>query len=68
MLQIIRELSKLCMFIVLWAFPMLLAHWNGNNHFLWFFILSVISTIGVFSHYEDLSRIDKLKDNEEEDE
>ena len=51
------------MFTILWAFPLLLARWNGNNNFLWFFALSLTVTAGVFSHYEDLERIDNLKDD-----
>lgn len=49
------------MFIVTWAFPILLAHWNDNNRFLWFFILSVMVTLGIFSHYEELEKINNLK-------
>lgn len=59
-ITIVREISKLCMFTILWAFPLLLTYWSGNNNFLWFFILSFIVTVGVFSHYEDLERTDKL--------
>lgn len=58
MLGIIREISKLCMFTIMWVFPLLLSRWNGNNNFLWFFILSIVVTVGVFSHYEDLEKID----------
>ena len=69
MLYIIREISKLCMFTLLWAFPLLLTRWNGNNNFLWFFVLSLIVTVGVFSHYEDLEKIDNCKsDNDGSDE
>lgn len=69
MLYIIREISKLCMFTILWAFPLLLTRWNGNNNFLWFFVLSLIVTVGVFSHYEDLEKIDNCKsDNDGSDE
>lgn len=69
MLYIIREISKLCMFTLLWAFPLLLTRWNGNNNFLWFFALSLIVTVGVFSHYEDLEKIDNCKsDNDGSDE
>lgn len=69
MLYIIREISKLCMFTILWAFPLLLARWSGNNNFLWFFALSFLATVGVFSHYEDLERIDGFRyDDDESDE
>lgn len=60
MIHIIREISKLCMFTILWAFPVLLSRWNGNSHYLWFFALSLVVTVGVFSHYEDLEKIDNF--------
>lgn len=66
MIHIVREISKLCMFTILWTFPVLLARWTGNNNFLWFFILSVIVTVGVFSHYEDLEQIDNFNSNNNE--
>lgn len=58
MVHIIREVSKLLMFAITWTFPLLLSRWNENNEFLWFFILSLIITVGIFSHYEDLEEID----------
>ncbi len=64
--HLIREISKLCMFIVTWAFPILLSQWNENNKFLWLFVLSVIVTGGVFSHYEELEKTDNLKDESNE--
>lgn len=67
MLYIIREISKLCMFVMLWGFPLLLVRWSGNYDFLWFFVLSLIVTVGVYSHYEDLEETDK-KSNDESDE
>lgn len=65
-ITIIREISKLCMFTILWAFPLLLTRWSGNYNFLWFFVLSFIVTVGVFSHYEDLERTDKLNSIDDE--
>lgn len=68
MIYIIREISKLSMFTILWLFPIFLARWNENNNYLWFFILSLIVTVGVFSHYEDLERLESHNHfNEEED-
>lgn len=61
MLYIIREISKLCMFTILWTFPLLLAYWNEDNDFLWFFALSLVATVGMFSHYEDLERFSNYK-------
>ena len=69
MIHIIREISKLCMFTILWAFPLMLTRWTGNYCFLWFFALSLIVTAGVFSHYEDLEKIDNFNsDNDGQDE
>lgn len=59
MKSIIREISKLCMFVVAWALPLLLARWNENNLFLWLFVLSLIITVGIFSHYEILEELDR---------
>lgn len=47
------------MFVVAWAFPLLLARWNDNNLFLWLFALSLIITVGIFSHYEILEELDR---------
>lgn len=56
----IREISKLVMFAILWAFPLLLSKDTGNYNYLWFLILSVTFTMAMFTHYEDLERVDKL--------
>ena len=61
MVHLIREISKLCMFTILWAFPIVLAHMFRSNYYLWFFILSLIVNVGVFSHYESLEKVDALK-------
>ena len=61
MVYLIREISKLCMFTILWAFPIALAHMFNSNYYLWFFILSLIVNVGMFSHYESLEKIDALK-------
>lgn len=64
---LIREISKLCMFAILWACPVVLAHLFSNSAFLWLFILSIVGTIGVFSHYEDLEKIDLFDIDEDEE-
>lgn len=55
---ITREISKLVMFTIAWAIPIILAKMFGNTNLLWLIILSAIITIGVFSHFEDLERIE----------
>lgn len=57
-INIIREISKLSMFAMLWGFPMWLASHTGNYYYLWFFALSAIFTMAMFAHYEDLERTD----------
>lgn len=67
-IKIIREISKLIIFIILWGFPLVLSRWNEDNSFLWFFALTVIVTAGVFSHYETLDKVDNINDTDGSDE
>lgn len=68
MIYLIMEISKLYMFTVLWAFPIVLARMFDNSSYLWFFALSVLVTAVMFTHYEDLEKTDKSKiDNDKED-
>ena len=55
---IFRELSKLLMFALLWAFPLYLFKITGTGGYLFFFLVSAFGTFSVFSHYEALSRIE----------
>lgn len=55
---ITREVIKLIMFTIAWAIPILSAKMFENTHFLWLFILSAIITVAVFSHYEDLEKLE----------
>ena len=66
MIHLIREISKLSMFTIIWLIPVQLSRWNNNNSFLWLFILSFIITLFVFLHYEDLEKNDNLKDDNNE--
>lgn len=61
MIYLAREISKLIMFTILWGFPILLAHLNKSNYFLWFFILSFIGNLQMFWHYESLSEDESRK-------
>ena len=61
-IALIREISKLVMFTILWAFPLWLSKDTGNYNYLWFLMLSVTFTMAMFTHYEDLERVDKLSD------
>lgn len=66
MIHLIREISKLSMFTIIWLIPVQLSRWNNNNSFLWLFILSLIITLFVFFHYEDLEKNDNPKDDNNE--
>lgn len=58
LLMITRELIKLIMFGVSWGFPIYLSRQFGSSKFLWFFVISMLLTIAIFSHYEDLKKND----------
>ena len=64
MLHILRELNKFGMFVVLWGFPIFLSLELENTNFLWFFVVSLLGTVGVFNHYEDLARIETYGETE----
>lgn len=63
---VVREIVKLCMFILLWALPLALAYHYESNGWLWLFIASAVMTGGVFSHYEDLANFERTKKEEVE--
>lgn len=60
-----REISKLIMFAITWGIPVVLSKVNQNNYYLFFFILSSLVTIGLFSHYEDIESMDHKNNNHE---
>ena len=66
MIKIVREIVKFALTIVGWGFPIILAYINYNMRFLWFFVLSVFLTTGLWNHYENLERIDKVEYNGKE--
>lgn len=74
MTNIFREISKLCVLVTLWVIPVLVSWMTQNYHYLWLFGLSLIATVGVLTHYEDIAKIeagynvDELPDNEDYDE
>lgn len=55
--RIVREICKVIMFVILWGLPVLLSWMNNDNKYLWLFCVSVLGTIWLFNHYEDLERI-----------
>ena len=58
-MHIIREISKLFMFTVLWGIPLLLAYLTDNNYYLWLFTMSFAGMCMMFGHYEDIERINQ---------
>ena len=65
--HIIRELSKLFMFIALWGLPCLLAKTFNSPAYLWFFVMSFIATMFMFAHYETIARIENLIEEDTDD-
>ena len=53
-LLIVREICKTIMFLLVWVLPFVLAYVFANPIYLWFFIISFLVSVGIFSHYEDL--------------
>lgn len=66
MLYIVRELTKLTMFAIIWLLPFGLAYVFANQRYLWFFILSFFVSMSILSHYEDLVKAEKENNTEEE--
>ena len=62
---IVREICKTIMFIVIWAMPFALAYNFGNTYYLFFFIVSFLVSVGVFSHYEDLANNERKGETNE---
>lgn len=59
MKYLIRELSKFLMFAISVIFPIALWSMSGqNNAYLWFYIVSALLVIQMFSHFETLEKID----------
>ena len=53
-MRIVREICKVIMFTQLWATPLVIAKMFDSPHYLWLLALSLIGTILLFSHYEDI--------------
>lgn len=58
LIKIVREVTKMIMFIIFWGLPTLLAHWSADSSFLWFYIGSALGTIILFEHYERVAFIE----------
>ena len=60
-----RELTKMVIWVALWGFAFWFAYQTRSSGFLWLLVLSLFCMTGVFSHYEDLARIENNKDDGE---
>ena len=56
-MEVFRELCKVIMFTQLWAMPLLTARLFDNQWYLLLFIVSLIGTVTLFSHYEDVTKV-----------
>lgn len=54
---IVRELAKVIMFTQLWATPLMTAKVFDNQWYLLLFIVSIIGTAALFSHFEDITKV-----------
>ena len=60
-MRVVRELSKLIMFTVIWAMPLITAKMFGSNYYLWLLVVSFICTIMLFTHFEDIEESEVTK-------
>lgn len=67
MIYLVREIAKICMFAILWAFPLLLIKWTGNGWYVLLFTVSIILTMGLFAHFEKLEEIDHNQNCDDEE-
>ena len=56
-----KELAKAIMFTVIWLMPVAVAQIFDKPKFLALFVISFFVTLTVFSHYEDLDKINRHK-------
>lgn len=66
MILVIRETAKVIQFTIIWALPVLLAKMFLSPSYLWFFAMSFVLTVLLFSHYEDIEASQIIKKYQEE--
>ena len=59
---VIREISKVIMFTLMWGMPILLAYLFKNTDMLWFYALTFVCTFVMFGHYEDIAKEETSKE------
>lgn len=63
-----KELAKAIMFTVIWSMPVAVTYILNKPKFLALFIVSFFVTLTVFSHYEDLEKLEHIRKVEKENE
>lgn len=58
--ELVREAFKMVTVLSMWVFPVWLSVYNNNYTFMWFLLVSSVMTIGIYSHYERLNKIDGI--------
>ena len=63
----LREISKLIIFVVAFAMPVIVARMFDSPGFLWLYGVSAMFVMALHNHYETLERIDIFRDNYKDD-
>ena len=61
-MNVVREIVKLLMFAILWSLPLATSYLTGKSTY-WLYIVSVIGSFIMFSHYESFN--DRKGNNDE---
>ena len=65
--NMLREISKLIIFVVAFAMPVIVARMFDSPGFLWLYGVSAMFVLALHNHYETLERIDIFRDNYKDD-
>lgn len=63
-MKVVREIVKMVLIMFMWSIPIAVAF---NEHNMWYLLLFFVSAFGsfsVFTHYEELEEVYKLKDED----
>ena len=62
-MNVVREIVKLLMFAILWSLPLATSAVTGKSTY-WLYIVSVIGSFIMFSHYESFNENPKGGNND----
>ena len=65
--NMLREISKLIIFVVAFAMPVTVARMFDSPGFLWLYGVSAMFVLALHNHYETLERIDIFRDNDNDE-